>query len=221
MLPRAAGLSLFTAVSLLWTSHAAAEHGPSAPSSAFPSHQFQLAPRAPSAQLSFHYGLLQPLLLRGFNAAVDLRLGRLVLSYSHGQGLDVGRAPGTLTAEETRAGTRAIVPYSTGGGIGFTLLDELYVMADFKAHRYELSAGSEISRYTTVTVGAEVGWRFFLWRGLHITPVVRYWPNVWTSAPEQGVKVRTRQGTDLLHQPISQGSGGFFANVLLGWAFDL
>lgn len=196
-------------------------HGPSAPASAFPSHRFGLAPRAPAAQLGFHYGLTQPLVLHGFNAAIDLRLGRFVASYSHGQGLEYSRAPGALTPAERRAGLRIVAPYSTGAGLGFTLLDELYVMADVKVHRFELYAGEGLSHYTTVTVGGEVGWRFFIWKGLHVTPTLRFWPNVWHDAPAGGVRVRTRDGGELRHAPLSQGENGFFGNILVGWAFNL
>jgi hypothetical protein len=195
-------------------------HGPAAGSDQFPSHELQLAPRRPLAQLGFHYGLLQPILTRGFNAAIDVRLGRLVLSYSHGQGLEVSRAPGVLTAAEDAAGMRLTMPYSTGGGIGITLFDELYTMADVKLHRFEAYAGGELARYTTVTVGAEIGWRWFLWKGLHVTPVIRFWPNVWDDAPAGGVMVATATGT-LAHAPAQQGASGLFANVLVGWAFDV
>lgn len=174
----------------------------------------------PDAELGFHYGLLQPLLTRGFNAAVDLRLGRLVLSYSHGQGLEISRAPGTLTAAEEDAGMRLVMPYSTGFGVGVTLVDELYAMIDFKLHRFEAHAGSDLARYSTATIGAEVGWRFFVWKGLYVAPVVRYWPNVWDNAPAAGVTVKTMGGS-LTHAPAKQGVEGLFANVLVGWAFDL
>ena len=196
-------------------------HGPAASGDRFPSHRFQLAARAPRAQLAFHYGLTQPLFLHGFNAAADLRLRRWVFSYSHGQGLEYSRVPGLRTAAEERAGLRVVAPFSTGLGVGFTLLDELYVMADFKVHRFELSADAGRAHYTTVTVGAEIGWRFFLWKGLYAAPVVRFWPNVADTAPSGGVRVPTRSGTDLVHKPVSQGVNGVFANVLVGWAFDL
>jgi hypothetical protein len=200
---------------------AAPGHGPGAPSAAIPSHRFTRAAHRSPAQLAFHYGLLQPLLLRGFNAAIDLRVGRVIASYSHGQGLNFGRAPGALTAAEDAAGLRVIAPISTGGGIGLTIVDELYAMVDLKVHRFEASAGGPIARYTTVTAGVEVGWRFFVWRGLHVTPVVRYWPTLWDSAPEGGVAVMTAAGEPLRHAPMQQGASGLFANVLLGWAFDL
>ncbi|MDX2088138.1 MAG: hypothetical protein SFX73_09815 [Kofleriaceae bacterium] len=184
------------------------------------------APTSPSpdektgVQLDFHYGVLQPILLRGFNAAVDVRGRRWMLSYSHGQGLEFSRAPGALTKQEEAAGVRIVAPISTGGGVGYRLWRELYVMADVKVHRFEVAASREVSRYTTVTVGAEVGYRIFLYKGLHITPVVRFWPNVWDNAPSGGVEVATADGS-LRHEPLKQGSNGVFANVLVGWAFDL
>jgi hypothetical protein len=53
-----------------------ATHGPEAPDSQFPSHHFQLEAHEPRrVQLAFHYGLLQPIVLHGFNAAVDVRTG--------------------------------------------------------------------------------------------------------------------------------------------------
>jgi hypothetical protein len=143
-----------------------------------------------SPELMFHAGLLQPLLLNGFNAAVDLRVERLVLTYSHGEGLEL---PDGVE-----------LPFTTGGGAGLTLYKELYVLGDLKVHRYELPQ----DRYTTLTVGAELGYRLPVWKGLTVTPVVRYWPNVWNNAP-----------ADL--EPIEQGWHGLFANVLVGWAFDL
>jgi hypothetical protein len=172
-------------------------------------------------ELAFHYGLLQPILTHGFNAAVDVRVGRLVVSYSHGQGLEISRAGG-LTDEEEAAGMRLVMPYSTGFGIGATIVGQLYAMADVKLHRYEAHAGSDFARYSTITVGAEIGWRYFVWRGLYVAPVVRFWPNVWDSAPPAGVMVPTKTGV-IIHRPANQGiaNSGLFANVLVGWAFDL
>jgi len=189
-------------------------HGSSAPASAFPSHHFQLAAHQPAGvELAFHYGLVQPIVLHGFNAAVDVRWRRLIVSYSHGASLDFD---GSLPDSERAAGVRAEVPYSTGGGVGVVLIDELYVLVDFKVHRFDLSLGADRASYTTVTIGGEVGWRFFVWKGLFVTPVVRYWPNVWTSAPDGGVAIGT-----IHHQPLTQGKDGLFVNVLVGWAFNL
>jgi len=197
------------------------QHGPKAPGSAFPSHVFQLKAHAPeTAQLSFHYGLTQPIVLRGFNAAVDVRYRRFVFTYSHGQGLDFTHLAGVRSRAEKAAGVSVFVPYSTGFGIGLTLIDELYVLADFKLHRFEVRVDSDKQEYFTITTGAELGWRFFLWKGLHIAPVIRYWPTVWASKDKLTLDSDTGP---IVHHRVKQGFalGGLFVNILVGWAFDL
>jgi hypothetical protein len=193
-------------------------HGPQAPGTAFPSHHFRLAAHTPErVQLAFHYGLLQPLLLHGFNAAVDVRYQRLVLTYSHGQGLDVS---GYLGRPEKATGFKLLETWTTGGGVGLLLLDELWVLADVKVHRFEASNGVQDAGYTNLTLGAELGWRFFIWKGLNLGVVARYWPTVYSSAGS-GITLRDAQGVSVRHRPQAQGYAGFFGNVLLGWAFEL
>jgi hypothetical protein len=191
-------------------------HGPAAPSDRFPSHEFRVAAhQPPGVQLGFHYGLLQPILFHGFNAAVDARWRRLIVTYSHGAALDV---TSVLPESERAAGLQAHMRFTTGGGVGVLIVDELYLLADVKYHRFDLSLGTEHPSYDTMTIGGEIGWRFFIWKGLYASPVVRYWPNVWTSAPSGGVSLK---GGALVHQPLAQGDRGLFANLLLGWAFNL
>ena len=194
-------------------------HGPSAPDGSFPSHRFQLAAHTPErVQLGFHYGLGQPITAGGFNAAVDVRYKRFVFTYSHGQGLNVSSI--ALSSDDRARGATLWEPWTTGFGVGAVLLDELHLLVDFKVHRFELSTGAESLKYDTVTVGLEAGYRFFIWKGLHVTPVLRYWPNVYTASARDGVAVRTSDGGSIQHKPAQQGFGGFFPNVLVGWAFD-
>ena len=192
-----------------------APHGPTQARGAFPSHRFSLSPHLPERpQLAFHFGLIQPILFRGSNAAVDLRMGRLVLTYSHGQGLDYSASPTLgLTREERDADLSLHSPWTTGGGAGITLLDELYLLIDVKAHRYHARVADQQAAYTTVSVGAELGWRFFFWKGLFLQAMLRFWPNVWTSLPNDAVTLGP-----LRHQARDLG---FFANASLGWAFEI
>jgi hypothetical protein len=193
-------------------------HGPAAPDRQFPSHVFSLAAHTPErVQLAFHSGISQPVFLSGFNAAVDVRFKRLVLTYSHGQGLNPSAF---LTDSEKEAGVRLFEPFSTGGGVGVLLIDELWLLADVKVHQFEVSTPTEQSSYTTVTVGAELGWRYFIWKGLNLGVVARYWPNVYASSGE-GVTLRDAQGDTFVHKPMEQGFGGFVFNALAGWAFEL
>src|SRR5262245_14734044 len=78
------------------TAAAARGHGQRATDHQFPSHVFRLEAHQPQrVQLAFHSGLTQPLLLRGFNAAVDVRYKRLIVTYSHGEGLELTRFLGS------------------------------------------------------------------------------------------------------------------------------
>jgi hypothetical protein len=214
---------VFSLLSLVVTRSALADgtapkHGPLAGDDQFPSHVFQLTAHQPErVQLAFHFGLNQPILLHGFNAAVDLRYGRLVLTYSPGNGLNDSMA---LTNTEKAAGMHLVMPYSTGGGIGVLLIDELWVLADVKVHRFDVDLGRERASYETMTIGGELGWRFFVWKGFNIGVVARYWPNVWESDPK-GSAFKDTSGRTFVHRPAAQGESGFLGNILIGWAFDL
>ncbi len=194
----------------------APEHGPS--STAFPSHHFQLAPHSPErAQLGVNFGLLQ-LALHGVNVAAELRYKRLWLEYSHGQSLTLNHRRSALSSEERAQGLHVYVPYTTGFGVGATVLDELWVGVEFKLHRFEVSneAGFE-SRYSTVSIGPVVGYKLFVWRGLYADLYARYWPNVATTLRDGSISYPSGEGTSTHHAH----EFGFFGNVSLGWAFDL
>lgn len=181
----------------------------------FPSHDFRVAPRwHERPEVSVHFGLLQPVALEGFNAAMDLRWGPLLASYSHGQGLNYGANGGLgLDAADKAVGLELRSPWTTGGGVGVILLDELWVMVDVKAHRYEATLNEEHAAYTTVSVGGELGYRLFAWRGLFLQSMLRYWPNVHTSLSSDEVKLGnyTHRAKNL----------NLFVNLSLGWAFEI
>jgi hypothetical protein len=163
-------------------------------------------------EIAVHAGLTQPVLFHGVNAAIDLRWRRLVVSYSHGQWLDYSQQPSlTLTRAEADAGLSLRSPWTTGFGIGARIVDELYLLADVKVHRYDARVGDETAHYTTASLGAEIGWRWFAWRGAFIQPVVRFWPNVYSSLPGDQVMLGS-----VMHRSKDLG---LFANVTVGWAF--
>lgn len=190
-------------------------HGPS--SCGFPSHRFQLAPHSPQrVQLGVNFGLVQ-IGLGGFNVAAELRYKRLWLEYSHGQSLDLNKLGGAgLTQAERDQNLDVDVPYTTGFGVGATLIDELWVGVEFKTHRFNVAdpSGDRVS-YQTYSVGPVVGYKLFVWRGLYANAFLRYWPNVATSL-EDGKVALGPNGT--VHEAHSFD---FFANVSVGWAFDL
>ena len=190
-------------------------HGPT--SRSFPSHRLQWAAHSQDRpQLGINVGLVQPL-LRGFNVASDLRVGKFVFEYSHGMNLDYNALSAAMDPADRDVGLDLDSPWTTGGGVGYVLFDELHAMVEFKAHRYEVALGDARADYTTVSIGPALVWRYFLYRGFHANFYLRYWPNVWTSTDgdtvvlQDGATRHEHEVTDL----------GFFANISLGYAFDL
>jgi hypothetical protein len=128
------------------------------------------------------------------------------------------RASLAMTGAERDAGLHMYVPYTTGFGVGVTLVDELWLGVEFKAHRYEVStlSGDE-SKYTTYSVGPVLGYKLFLWRGLHLNAYLRYWPNVATTLDDDRV-ILAGAGGPVTHRAHDFG---LFGNLSVGWAFDL
>src|SRR5579859_7575556 len=193
------------------------EHGPSSPR--FPSHHFQWAPHsADGGQLGVNFGLLQ-LALGGFNVAVELRYRRMWFEYSHGMDLTLNDlASLAMTKTERDENLHVFVPYTTGFGVGMTIVDELWLGVEFKTHRYDVNApGGPTSSYQTYSVGPVLGYKFFIWKGLYADTYLRYWPNVATSLDDNKIALRTSNGT------VSHNAHDFalFANASLGYAFDL
>ncbi|HEX5658738.1 MAG TPA: hypothetical protein VFX59_16175 [Polyangiales bacterium] len=169
------------------------------------------SPQPEKVQLAILAGLLQPTVLHGFNAALDVRYRRFAFNYSHGAALDYSANPRfTLSDRDRRAGLQLHSPWSTGFGVGVTIVDHLYVLADFKVHRYEAELAGQEKRYTTISIGGELGYRWFVYEGLFVNPTVRYWPTVWKSHDSVRVGDHKHEAKDL----------GLFANVSLGYAFD-
>jgi hypothetical protein len=196
---------------------AGADHGPS--SSSFPSHHFQLEGRsAQRPQVGVNFGLLQ-LAMHGFNVAAEFRYKRLWAEYSHGQALTLNAMPISLTAAERDQGLHLYVPYTTGFGLGATIIDELWAGVEFKTHRYEVAApsGAEV-HYQTYSIGPVVGFKFFIWRGLHVNVYARYWPNVASTLPGGHATLANGTGAPSIHEAHSFD---FFANAAIGWATDI
>lgn len=177
------------------------------------SHNFQRRAHEYKPQLNVHFGLSQPVLFGGFNIAADLRIGRWVMEYSHGMWLDYNRVDSVARQFVGDTGAGISSPWTTGAGLGYILLDDLYVMIEAKVHHYDLSYRGASVSYTTASLGPALAYRLFLWRGLNITAYARYWPNVWSSASKDQLTLENER-----FDPVNLG---FFANLSLGWSFDL
>jgi hypothetical protein len=192
------------------------EHGPS--SNRFPSHHFQWAPHSAKGQVDINFGLLQ-LVLGGLNVAVELRYRRLWLEYSHGMDLTLNNVPGlTMTSTERSENLHIFMPYTTGFGVGLTIIDELWFGFEFKTHRYEVNApGGPVAGYQTFSIGPVVGYKLFIVRGLYLNAYFRYWPNVASSLENNQIALTGTNGT-VIH---SAHDFNIFGNFALGYAFDI
>jgi len=185
----------------------------------FPPHHFQWAPSdAKTPQVGVNFGLLQ-LALGGFNVAGEVRYRRLWLEYSHGADLKLNDLGGfSLSGTERTQNLHVVVPYTTGFGVGLTLLDELWLGVEFKTHRYDVNApGGPIASYQTYSIGPVLGYKVFVWKGLYANAYARYWPNVASTLGDNKIALSGTKGT------VSHAAHdfGLFANVSIGYAFDL
>jgi hypothetical protein len=194
--------------------------GPAAdPSSDSPdSHHFHWAPDSPQhAEVGVNFGLLQ-LALGGFNVAGEIRYRRLWLEYSHGMDLKLNDLGGySLTQTEKAQNLHINVPYTTGAGVGVTLVDQLWLGVEVKAHRFDVNApGGPVSSYETYSVGPVLGYKLYIFKGLYANAYLRYWPNVATSLNGGQIALPGTNGT-VIH---SAHDWGLFANVAIGYVFN-
>ena len=188
------------------------------PSSESPaSHHFHWAPDSPQrAEGGVNFGLLQ-LALGGFNVAGEVRFHRLWLEYSHGMNLTLNNFGGySLTPTEKAQNLHIHVPYTTGAGVGFTLVDRLWLGVEAKAHRFDVNApGGPVSSYETYSVGPVLGYKANIFKGLYANAYFRYWPNVATSLTSDQIALQGTNGT-VMH---NAHEWNVFANVAIGYAF--
>ncbi|HWO09010.1 MAG TPA: hypothetical protein VNN80_06005 [Polyangiaceae bacterium] len=177
-----------------------------------------LAPADPyTLRPSVMLGLMQWVAFGGGNIAAQVKVGRWVFEYSHGQALQLDRAAAlALTQEERAAGVAVSMPWTTGGGIGFQITPQLHVLLEAKLHRYQVRdhVGGEIE-YTSFTLGPGIFYDIYLYKGLFLQPNLRWWPTVASSYDAQSSLTATDGST---YHPERHDLMPF-VNVNLGWTF--
>jgi hypothetical protein len=198
---------------------------PAAPSEEFrtplsvPSHQFTWAPTdTKRVQAGVNFGLLQ-LALGGFNIAGEVRYRRWWFEYSHGVDLKLNDLGGSsMSSTERDQNLHIVVPYTTGFGVGYTILDELWLGVEFKSHRYEVNAPrGPVTSYQTYSIGPVLGYKLYVLRGLFLNAYGRYWPNVASTLHDNQIALQGAGGT-VEH---SAHDFGLFGNLAVGGTFDL
>jgi hypothetical protein len=196
--------------------------------------------RPEALSVTVNAGLIQPLVLGGANAEVDVRYGHFVASYSHGWSLDLKGAAvvGDMKAQQVSLH----LPYSTGFGLGVThwvsaLSSFFDLRFEGKIHRFEASYASldgrsktEIARYSTYTLGAGAYWTYLPFaarsdaiRGLNLSTSLRFWPKVASTLEHDAVSYRNATtGKDETHQAANIGIANtpLIVNVSVGYVFQ-
>jgi hypothetical protein len=164
-------------------------------------------------------GLSQWILWGGGNIAGQVKMGRWVVEYSHGQALQFDRAGGfAMTRDEREAGVSVSMPWTTGGGVGFQITPHLHALIELKAHRYEVRGydPQQVAKYTSFSVGPGVFYDVYLYKGLFVQPNLRFWPTVLSSYDGHATFTRP-DGSNYQHE---RHDLGVFVNVNLGWTFS-
>lgn len=177
------------------------------------------AERRYESSVSVMLGLSQWLLWEGGNVAAQVKRGRWVFEYSHGQGLNLSRVEALgLSGAERDAGVRLELPFTTGGGVGYRILPNLHLLLEVKAHRYVVRGfdRNEELDYWTFTVGPGLFYELHLWKGLFLQPSIRWWPTVASTLDEDEARLATASGESYEHEAHVLPP---FVNVNLGWQF--
>jgi hypothetical protein len=176
------------------------------------------------------------LFLGGANVQLDVTYGRFVADFSHGWSLDIGA--GSTVGEQKAQQLALHLPYTTGFGFGYRLLESLDVRFEPKLHRFDIfyadleqTSSNEITSYQTATLGLGVYYRWQPFRklnpiaqGIIIMPSLRYWHNVWSSLQDDRfVYTNARTGNEETHRASNIGIANtpWIVNVSLGYSFEL
>jgi hypothetical protein len=212
-------LSALLAAALL-TGYAAQAHADEPPPASYTLQPLQAAQASHPDGTRYGFAVMLGLgqwALGGGNVAVQGRIGRLALEYSHGQGVHISEASFLQNASETAVGADVYEPWTTGLGVGLMVTDNLRVLLEVKANHYDVRGGDRNTEldYTTYTVGPGVFYEIPIWRGLFLQPSLRWWPTV-ASTFKDGSTLRRADGSSVT---MDRHESGIFPNVNLGWEF--
>ncbi len=207
-----------------------------------PAQSLNLSPTSPAdgPSLAFNLGQLQPWVLGGANVEADLRIGHLVIGYSHGWSLDLQGA--AIVGDMRKQRVVLHVPYTTGLGVGYAqYVDSLHsffdIRAEAKLHRFEAAYDStdgrqrtKIANYSTVTIGGGAYWTWLplanrrdALRGINFSTSVRYWPNVASTLDDDAVAYMNQTtGATEVHQAAKIGIANtpIIVNLSVGYVFQ-
>lgn len=189
-----------------------------------------------SGKVSLVFGLNQPIVTNGFNFEVNYWTKRFVVDYSHGFGLEFTNR--LLTQESKAQHLSFNIKHSLGVGFGYRFTKQLNLRIEPKIHIWEmyyddafLKDQGKIKTYNTYTLGLGAYYRWMpfekkenLLKGLTIAPSIRWWPNIGSSLDhDEYTYFNERTGQQETHKAnnIGVNNSAFFANISIGYTFDL
>ncbi|MBL7849808.1 MAG: hypothetical protein JNN04_02820 [Cyclobacteriaceae bacterium] len=174
-----------------------------------------------SGKWSILSGLLQPVLLQGFNIAGTYLGERFTFEYSHGMYL---KYPSLVRKDNGLTYLNSL--YSTGPGVGYRFKKTLDLRFEVKVHQYE--AGLNVTqsvKYTNLDCGFGIYSRRYIFRrkenGLKpffLEHSFRYWQNIYSTLENGEIAYIDNMGKSRVHKPHNIG---FFYNLSLGYTFGL
>jgi hypothetical protein len=185
-----------------------------------------------SNKVSVLFGLLQPLVAKGFNVEVNYTTKRLIFDYSHGVSLD----PPVVGDFKTQ-NVVLHIPYTTGFGIGYRFSSFFDVRFEPKLHSFEVyykdqtqNDANKIKDFKTMTLGIGAYYRYMPFKksnnkflqGITTSTSLRYWQNVGTTLrnDEFSYLNKISNKTETLKAPnIGIANSPIIFNIGIGYTF--
>lgn len=185
-----------------------------------------------SNRFSVLFGLIQPVVLSGFNIEINYFTKKMAFDYSHGVSLD---PPAIGDVKDQNIVWH--LPYSTGFGIGYRLTNSLDIRFEPKLHSWEAyykegvqNNQNRIKDFKTITLGIGVYYRYFPFKnsnskflqGITTSSSVRWWQN--TSSTLDGGKFtylnKTTGKNETLKTPnVGLANTPIIINIGIGYTF--
>ncbi len=185
-----------------------------------------------SDKFSLLFGLLQPVVAKGFNVEVNYTTKNMIFDYSHGVGLQP-----PVVGDFMTQGVVLRIPHTTGFGIGYRFSSFFDIRFEPKLHSFEVyykdavqSESTRIKDFNTFTLGFGAYYRYMpfknssskLLQGITTSTSLRWWQNVGTtlSGDQFSYANKVTNKVETLKAPnIGIANTPIIFNIAIGYTF--
>ena len=185
-----------------------------------------------SDKFSLMFGLLQPVVAKGFNVEVNYFTKRMAFDYSHGISLDP-----PVVGKYLDQNVVLHIPFTTGFGIGYRFNSFLDLRFEPKLHHFQLfnkdetqTDANKIADFKTITFGLGLYYRYFPFKnsenkflqGITTSTSLRYWQNFGTTLRNDEINYvnkGTRKAETLKAPNIGLANTPIIFNIAVGYTF--